>query len=654
MRRCPRRTLIASIGTSIAVGTAGCLSEAAETGSAGGSHDDEMGEAVETLTSYLPASLASETTTVTAASPQRLAAVDEADQTVPMAGFGTVEPENVRLSVSAVSYGEEAPDSVAVLSGSIALEGDPNEETEAYDLYRDDHGEVVLAHHDDVVVAAPDVETVERAIETRNGDRDSLLEATPAFEDGLATFDDADNRSVVDDDAVAEEFDLEPDDVRYVATATTVVDEETLEVRLGVEFADGSLITDDVIDRFEDEFDAGYRGREDDVSVDDELLVATVERDLVAEREAREHDGPGGFRVVSFDPDAEYVDLEITNGDPTPVEEISLELDDEPYDREIWAGGAETIEEGDVIHVRMDDAKPNLQVTLRHDHEYGASAMTTSILHDFRFDYDYDFESRTLSMEYEGLVVYGEGDSETIAVPLDGDHLSVGVVEKTDTYRYDVEADRSSQPWTGEELSVGDTATIDDVDPGQRVIVGWDGTTMRDAVSQFSVSPPGTATVEYDFEESAASVTLETDSPRRADAYELRFDDEAARTQWTDEYETVDGRATLGIDDVRAGTRIEVVWDDGASVGGQTVHPSSDLDLRESDGPAIEHAGGDSIPTEELVAEVWTGDDRVTVELDDELDGEFEEGTIVSLGVGTVERVMLEYDGTVIGHVLSE
>lgn len=96
------------------------------------------------------------------------------------------------------------------------------------------------------------------------------------------------------------------------------------------------------------------------------------------------------------------------------------------------------------------------------------------------------------------------------------------------------------------------------------------------------------------------------------------------------------------------------MWGDGASVGGRTVFPSVDLELRESDGTEIEHVGGDSIPAADLVAEVWAEDDRTTVELGDELEGEFEEGETVPLGIDAVEYVTLRYDGHTIGYVRTE
>ncbi|MDQ2052802.1 hypothetical protein RBH26_20385 [Natronolimnohabitans sp. A-GB9] len=671
MPQCPRRTILGGIGTTLAAALAGTSAVAAGDASAADAATDST---FDDLFAYLPAAVASESMVVNATDYDRLLEADQPHDPLPAVNAPGFDPEAISKGVFVTSYAEEYERPLKVVSGDVELDGTTDtRETDAGIEYEfaesggTDEG--VLGTDGDVLVVAADVETVEAAFDANAGEADRLLEAEPTVEEGLAVYEGSDARSVqfgddhlepvIDDGTVPE----------YVVHAQTVLDPDTIEITLGAEFEDESDITDELIETLEAEFAYTATADEPTVDVDGSFVGATIERDLAAERAVREHDSPGFLRA-DRDPDLDddVLEIEIGRGDPTPVEDLTLEVGDEPYDREIWTNGHGTLEEGDTIVIDMDDIEPNLSVRLRHDHELGGSSSGTTILSRLRFESRFDVDTGEFTLEY------------TDDIPLDGDRLYLATYENADQTTFhrpdeDIpEPKTTAQPWDGETVSDGATATRSDIEAGNWIIVGWDGTTHQDSVWRVRADPPGNTRFEYDYDTETLKATLEfentgphpeassvgadrsdeeaaDDVERSASEYELLIDDEPADTQWTDEFETVSSGATIELEDVPIGSKVEVVWADTDTRIGWT-RPEPSVILEYDDG-TVEHVGGDTLPASDLEAKVWTAEGHYEISLDEQLDAEFapdstftvDAETLDTDEIDTVHHVELKYDG---------
>lgn len=672
MDKCPRRTLLGGIGSTLAIGAAGCLSTPgdespaedepdAETETETNADADDADTEFDSLLEYLPASADDGPVTLVTVDLDALAEANEPYESQSIGGPFGIESDSVSNAVIA-EIGENHSTSITVLADDVTLDGESEPERRKstdgteYDRYETDSHVAGVADGVTVVVRSDEgTETesetdpdalLEAAFEAAAGETERLLEADPVFEDALETVPAGDRRIVMTNETIttAEDDDIQPDDLEFVVYGQTVLGPDTIELLYGIEFTDASRITDEFLESLEEDF--GYGAGEDDpeISVDDTLVTVSAVIDLEAQRKAQEIESPQVRGPREIDRDADYVELEVARGDPTPVEDLTLELNDEVYDPDVWAGDQETIEEGDTIRIATDDLEPNLQLTLTHEHAYGASAMGTSINSRFEFESEYDLETETVSLEYAD------------EIPLDGDELYLAVYE--DRTGFDDEPLESTQPWTGREVTDGATATLDDVPAGHSVIVGWRGDSRRDSIYTHYAQPPGYASTDYDYESKTLEVTLELDEPRPAAEYQLLVADEPAAVQWTDDGDTVDPGATIELEDVDVGTSGTVVWgDDEVRISGFTARPSVDIELRTDDDYAIEHVGGDELPIESLEAAVWTDGDREVVELEggDDVGETFTEGDVVSLDFEAedIQNVNLKYDDHPVGHAMA-
>ncbi|RQG92660.1 hypothetical protein EA462_00015 [Natrarchaeobius halalkaliphilus] len=638
MTQYPRRTLLGGIGMTIAASVTAGVATADETTAA------STGPEFDSVLSFLPGTVASESMMLTVTDLERQLEANEPHDPASLGGGFQIQPDDVSKTALVYSLGEDLSRPIKVLTGDIDLEGDVEAEDShaGIDYERYETDEVVAAVTDDVVIIAPDTPTVEDALEANAGETDRLLEADSRLEEGLETYDAADGLTV----SLTDEYYLPDkyDDVaiEYVVQAMTVIDPDTIEMRFGIRFEDEDDVTDALIESLTGEY-AYVSTREDpEVEVDGSLATVTVERDLEAERAIQEHDSPGFLRVDrDIDLDDDYLEIEVGRGDPTPIEDLTLEVGDEEYDREIWADGHGTLEEGDTIRIEMDDVEPNLSLHLSHDHELGSSGSGTTILGNLRFAFEYDHDEETLSVEYED------------DFPLDGDGVSLAVYDHGDADWVRPDEDEPEprttvQPWEDQTVSQGDAHTLEDVHPGDEIVVGWNGISRRDGLRQYQVNPPGVVSFEYDYAAKTLSATLEPSAEDEGDdlqpaaAYELRIDEEPTASQWADEAESVPAEGTtVTVDDVEIGVRATAVWgDDELRVGSTRTMPS--VLLEATDG-TIEHVGGDVLAGSDLEAEVWTESDRETIDLEDEIDGEFTEGDTLEVD-DDVQNLTLVYD----------
>ncbi|WP_049921520.1 hypothetical protein [Halopiger djelfimassiliensis] len=641
MTQCPRRTLLGGIGTTITVALAGNAVAATEDDVA--SESASVPSEFDSLLDYLPATVASETMMISAVDFERRREANEPHEMNPHTGSFDIDSEAVTKHVSVLDFGDGYSQPITVLSGDIEIDGDAEtrktDDGVEYDFYDSATTDLVAADLDEVIVIGKESGMLEDAVAAGAGENTRLLESESEVAEAFETVDDADSYNItVGDEQLGREIDADAD-VRYAVHASTVLDPDTMAVQLVFAFEDESDVTDELVESLTGELAYMSSEGEPTVEVDGAVITVTGERDLEKERAIREHESPGMLQTDrDIDPDDDMLELEVGRGDPTPVEDLTLELADEEYDREIWADGHGTIEEGDTIQIDMDDVEPNVSVTLNHDHELGSSSSGTTILNRFEFVYDYDLDAETLTVEY--------ADDFT----LDGDRIHLAVYEERPYYRHDEdepEPRTTRQPWTGETVQSGHQETLEGIRPGDAVIVGWDGASYKDSIGTEFVDPPGLVRFEYDYGSETLSATIEFGedadvAEQPAEKYELLVEEEPADTQWTDEYETVSDGATIEVTDVPIGTNVSAVWgDDEITVGGTKTRPSIELEL---DGNEIEHVGGDALLASKLTATAWAEDGRTEVDLGDEIDGDFEEGDTVTFDVDGIRHVTLKYD----------
>lgn len=615
--------------------------------------EDDDGEILAaSLFEFVPASIAADTMSVSAAVPGPLQELPSWYRHVSIGQRLDIDPTNVDRQV-VVTSGERNK-RVIVLAGDFELEGEPvraEHDGVEFDRYEIDDG--VAAAYDDHLVVAGSNDVLTDAIDARRGAADRLLEQHSGVESGLAAAEGDHLTSVYFGigESVAGQFDVEAEAVRYLRYSVTVPDSETIGTTYGLEFDDADAVTDDVATAFAEEI-TEHRGpflEEPSTSADGTTLTVSFVEDLAARREMEDHESPAGLHVRDVDQDDEYVEIELGYGDPTPVEDLTLELGGEVYDPEIWADGAETVEAGDVLRVRMDDVEPGTEVTLRHEMNGVVSTSSTSLLRHLEFEFDRDPERGTIAVTYRD------------EYPLPGDDLTIAVFDADGWKRPpEIEPGRTIQPWTGDSVEAGDRAEIEGVEYGQWVLVTFGGDSFDDAVSRHLFRPPGTASFEHDPEADRLAVSLEFEhhDSRPADEYEIRVDEEPADVQWGDDGRIESG-ATVHLEAPAFGTRVTVVWTDGEiPVGSTRIEPTVDVEFRRGDDLVLEHVGGQALPVEKLDLHA-TGDDvRSHVRLEEVAEGRFEEGDTIEVELEAdledVEVIFLVYDGMLIAEERDE
>lgn len=668
MRKYPRRTLLGGIGSTAAIAAAGCLSLTDDTDDS--SDDDEEFEA---LLEYVPATF-DKSITLSTVDLDRLETVDTPDgQPLGFAyafGAAILQEWDEDVDVSKGVVVERMDDLETPLfvleleDGSTITESDDDLSLESrthdsgleYEYDTDDGDAIAIV--DDIAVVGESEAIVEDALDATAGEAETLLESRPAFDSGLEYFADADTTAITTDhdadDEITEEFGIDADDLEYLGFATTVLDAQTVEHTYGFALESESLVTDDLLAELESAFGETpvQHGSEISVEADGAVATASWTVDLEAQQRAMEHDTPSGLTLESENPDdvdGEYVEARFTHGDPTPVEQLTIELEGEVYDDEIWADGQETVGEDDTIRLEADRIEPNLKVTITHETPHFSSSYTTHLFGNFRFRFDHDPDTGTMTVEYEDDYAF------------DGDDLTLAVYDEEHPFGDD-EPTRTATPWEGATLSAGDEATVDDIEPGMAVLVSWQGTTPDDSVARTTVNPPGRARIDYEYETETVRVefAFEDDRSEPAANYELLLDDEPAPTQFTDVTETVSDGTAVTIDDVDVGTNVTVTWGgEELYVGGGNAAPRIELAADLEDGDlAITHEEGPALPVSDLEAQYWHETDHETIAFDSAAEGTFAAGDTVTLPdvdiESSVHSVSVRYDDAVVGSAALE
>jgi hypothetical protein len=575
-----RRTLLAGIGSTVALATAGCASseddkpddeteespeENSDPEKTPADDENENQEPVETgdeqdgefgsLLAYLPQTSETDVPNVYASDVTAMNEVNEPfDSFASQYSLSYLKPhtDTVSKAVGINDNGGSTGAPLSVFEGEISPEGESETRQGAggteYEFY--DRSDRAVAVLDGVSVVGESESVVESALAAKRGDETRYQdnqEVTALITD---RFSDADLvLAAAPVENLSNVFNgLDKEDINHFAFAITVHGPDTLESKFEMAFADSELITDSRIETIENmATGVGPTSDGGTASVEDNRVTVRASVDLERARKAREIESPQLGMTRGLDLDSEYIEIEVRDGDQTPLDQLELRVNDETYDPDIWAQGQEKIGGGDKISIATEDVEPNTTVTLEHDHEYGSEASSMTILSRLNFGVSYDREQRVATLTYRD------------EVELDGDQLYVAVYQGGE-YGIGEEKLSSSQPWAGETVTSGDQATIEDVDPGQAILVGWDGDTQEDRLYSDSISPPGSASFEYDHGSETLTVTLDLEEPRDATDYELRIEGETAASQWSDQGDTVEDGDTITVDGLSVRDEVSVVW----------------------------------------------------------------------------------------------
>ncbi len=497
MMGCRRRRFLTATSSLFPLGIAGCLTN--ETDESGPNKKPDSDE--ESLSS----SLADPLTLL----PGSIGDIDSVHAVTPGVFDGTtVVPTGVDYryfapvdDLSAIEWVLEVTPSdglpIRVVTGDITTDSYTDDQhlsdrngLSLYELDTAGPGVRTAAFTDGIVIQSDDEQAIETVVDAAGSESsDTLLTTQPELEQGLAGLGGYDSRQVEPaTQEVAESLGIDTETAVSTGRGQRLPDPDHLERRYFVQVTDESVITTDVKERFE----SMIRQNDADesrptIGTDGAVLSADTTIDLADRRRARTHDNPVLGSESGYDPSANRLVIPIVRGDETPVDALTLEVDGEVYDPEIWADGEETIEGGDEILVRQADSEPLTELRLVHNEETNGGPERT-VLNDLTFEYDYGGKSRSLQITYAD------------EFPLDGTHVYGGIYVDPEWRQREriVDAvgskresgpkpDRTIQPWSGTEITDGATATIENINPGDTVAIGW-RSVQETSLDAFTVS----------------------------------------------------------------------------------------------------------------------------------------------------------------------
>jgi hypothetical protein len=203
---------------------------------------------------------------------------------------------------------------------------------------------------------------------------------------------------------------------------------------------------------------SGIDPAEFEARVTDDILVVEAAQTTTPPGEG-ERDIPslGSPQFETYDEQTGEILLRFTLGESVPVENVTVEIEGEPYEGD-WARGAETVGEDAQIALDADAVEPGDELTITYESEDGTSTSTDrdQLLRFLPVEFSYDFEERTATF------TYADGP------PLPGE-------------RTEVLASADGGPEEGEQvdplsegLTNGDSITVGDVDPGTTLFVVYE------------------------------------------------------------------------------------------------------------------------------------------------------------------------------------
>ncbi|WP_255681825.1 hypothetical protein [Natrinema sp. SYSU A 869] len=461
MVHCPRRRFLTATSSLLPLGIAGCLTTETDESSPDekrNENEDSLPSALADPLTLLPGSIG-DIDSVHAVTPGVFDGITAVPTDMDYRYFAPVDDLSAIDWVVEVTPSDGLP--IRVVTGDITTDSYTDDQhirdrngLSLYELDTAGPGVRTAAFTDGIMIQSDDEQAIETVVDAAGSENsDTLLATHPEFEQGLAGLDGYDSRQVEPaTQEVAESLGIDADTAVTTGRGQRLPDADHLERRYFVQVTDESVITTDVEEQFESvirQSDA-VEGRPT-VGSDGPVLSADITIDLADRRRARAHDSPTLGSESRYDPSAKRLVIPIVRGDETPVDALTLEVDGDPYDPEIWAGGEETIEEGDEISVRKADYELVTGIRLVHDGDTNGGPEWT-VMNDLAFEYDYDSESRSLRITYAD------------EFPLDGAHVYGGVyvdpewrqreriIDAVGSKRESgPEPDRTVQPWSGTE-----------------------------------------------------------------------------------------------------------------------------------------------------------------------------------------------------------
>ena len=662
MTRLSRRDLLAGTGTAVLAGVAGCLD-----GGDDSENDPHWRDELD-----LPGSLVS-----------ALAYVYQHGDSLVLGAGELLRGEGNRLtgpfgdSLASVSvdaylqYGSDAVDdasAVRVWVGEFEL--DPALDTTdrsgfaVHKLQRSSEegdavggfpgGEMAVAT-DGAVLVAGKRDQVTATLDSHEAGAEPYLAANNRFRAVLDELAVADGVAVTNDAEAlfeTEEVDLEslPTPVGYAVEES----QDTIQWQLAAGTTDESVAAK--LRRVSSSF-TGIEQESFDHRVTDELLIVEAAQTTNSPDDTVPLGVP---RFDTYDESTGEVLLRFDRGEPIPVENLTVEIEGEPYEGD-WARGAETVGAGSQIAIDADAIEPGDSLGVSFETEEGAGASTTDsgFLRSLPFEFSYDPEVGTATLTY----VDGP--------PLPGERTDLRTGENPLETGEQVRA-------LSDGLRKGETLTLESVDLGTGLLVAYErtdgeiipitGHTARPP-GQFSLKNEsgqlvvtrfgrrggegGTTDGESDGSGTGASQPPEQE-PLPAEHYEVRIDGKPTETQWTDGGETIDPGDTLTVGAVQPGSVASVVWVGETAefeLTSRQMPPSLRIALSYDETEQrlrLVHVGGESVDADTLSVVVdiasseqqrvrsWDGD---TVSPGDELTIE---------NVGQQEIVVVQFQGETI------
>jgi hypothetical protein len=111
-------------------------------------------------------------------------------------------------------------------------------------------------------------------------------------------------------------------------------------------------------------------------------------------------------------------------------------------------------------------------------------------------------------------------------------------------------------------LERGDEISLPDVEYGTKIVVEWTAGDETTVIEEIVITPRVYMNVSYDDEEGTVTLTHQNGEEVDASNLKLTFNDEAAETQFSDEYDTVSQGDSLSVDG-EPFQEVKVVWTDG-------------------------------------------------------------------------------------------
>ncbi|WP_237561588.1 hypothetical protein [Halorubrum halophilum] len=355
--------------------------------------------------------------------------------------------------------------------------------------------------------------------------------------------------------------------------------------------------------------DVQFADEHDTLSGDEELVLGDLPLGSTVAVEWREPDEPTVIAEeevvpntrasMEYDPDAGEITVQHRSGRALPASELELQAGRTPTDVQ----PADELDEFGPDDSFSAPVPPLSRVRLvwtggdRDHHLGGATTAGDAVAAT------YDVDAEAMTIEYVGEQ---PADPDRLRVSVNGADGSRGR-ERDQEPAFAVEHD---------ELTAGDTITVDDVGLDETVIVSvhteFENGSATSSVAHFSGTPRRGFVVDDGDDDEASATTLRYvgEVRRDADAFRVLIDGEPAPDQPADETDRLTGGETLSLGDLSAGTTVAVEWTAGGETRTVTEHvipPQATFEVAyepaddaEGGVVTVSHVGGDTLDADRV------------------------------------------------------